>query len=60
MTPDELFTFLKRTILLPAEDLLDPVDITRAYLWICSEEARYVTGTEIVVDQGFLQKSATG
>lgn len=60
MSPDELYAFLKRTILMPAEDLLEPVDITRAYLWVCSDEARYVTGTEIVVDQGFLQKSATG
>ncbi len=59
MTPEELHTFLRRTILLPAEHLLDPADSTRAYLWICSDEARYVTGTQIVVDQGFLQKSAT-
>jgi len=59
LTPEELEAFLKRTILLPAPTLLSPSDITAAYLWICSEQARYVTGTQIVVDQGFLQKSNT-
>jgi len=59
LTAEELEAHLKRTILLPAPTLLSPSDITAAYLWICSEGARYVTGTQIVVDQGFLQKSNT-
>lgn len=34
-------------------DLIEPEDVTRAVLWIASEQARYVTGTELRVDAGF-------
>ncbi|MGC5614910.1 mycofactocin-coupled SDR family oxidoreductase [Georgenia sp. Z1491] len=32
---------------------VEPVDISNAIVWLSSEEARYVTGTEIKVDAGF-------
>ena len=41
--------------LLPVE-LVEPVDISNAVLWLASDEARYVTGTCLPVDAGFLQK----
>ncbi len=31
---------------------LDPEDVGRAVRWLGSEEARYITGTELVVDGG--------
>jgi SDR family mycofactocin-dependent oxidoreductase len=33
---------------------LEPVDIANAIRWLCSDEARYVTGTTSVVDAGAL------
>ncbi len=33
-------------------DMVEPVDISNAALWLCSEEARYVTGTTVPVDAG--------
>jgi SDR family mycofactocin-dependent oxidoreductase len=41
--------------LLPVE-LVEPVDISNAVLWLASDEARYVTGVSLPVDAGFLQK----
>lgn len=41
--------------LLPVE-MVEPVDISNAVLWLASDEARYVTGTCLPVDAGFLQK----
>jgi NAD(P)-dependent dehydrogenase (short-subunit alcohol dehydrogenase family) len=40
--------------LLPVE-LIEAVDISNAVLWLASDEARYVTGTCLPVDAGFLQ-----
>jgi SDR family mycofactocin-dependent oxidoreductase len=40
---------------LPVE-LIEPVDVSNAIVWLCSEEARYVTGTALPVDAGFLQR----
>jgi len=37
-------------------DMVEPVDISNAILWLCSDEARYVTGVTLPVDAGFLQK----
>jgi (+)-trans-carveol dehydrogenase len=34
----------------------DPVDISNAVLWLCSDEARYVTGVQLPVDAGSLLK----
>jgi len=36
--------------------LLEPQDITNAVLWLASDEARYVTGTTLVVDAGYTSK----
>lgn len=41
--------------LLPV-DMVEASDITNAILWLASDEARYVTGTTIPVDAGFLVK----
>ena len=31
---------------------MEPIDVAHAVRWLCSHEARYVTGTEIVLDAG--------
>jgi len=33
--------------------LLDPVDVSNAILWLCSDAGRYVTGVTLPVDAGF-------
>jgi NAD(P)-dependent dehydrogenase (short-subunit alcohol dehydrogenase family) len=43
------------TNLLPVE-LVEPVDISNAILWLVSDEARYVTGVALPVDAGFTTK----
>jgi SDR family mycofactocin-dependent oxidoreductase len=35
-------------------DLIEPLDISNAMLWLCSEDARYVTGCTLPVDGGQL------
>ncbi|MCO5317746.1 MAG: mycofactocin-coupled SDR family oxidoreductase [Microthrixaceae bacterium] len=35
---------------------IDPEDITNAMLWLCSDEARYVTGVALPIDAGALLK----
>ncbi|BBX01748.1 oxidoreductase [Mycolicibacterium moriokaense] len=35
---------------------LDPVDIANAVVFLASDEARYITGTQLVVDAGLTQK----
>jgi SDR family mycofactocin-dependent oxidoreductase len=40
---------------LPVEEV-EPVDISNAVLWLASDEARYVTGTMLPVDAGYLGK----
>jgi NAD(P)-dependent dehydrogenase (short-subunit alcohol dehydrogenase family) len=40
---------------LPVE-ILEPVEISNAILWLVSDEARYVTGMTLPVDAGFLVK----
>jgi NAD(P)-dependent dehydrogenase (short-subunit alcohol dehydrogenase family) len=40
---------------LPVE-MVEPVDISNAIVWLASEEARYVTGVSLPVDAGFLQR----
>jgi SDR family mycofactocin-dependent oxidoreductase len=40
---------------LPVE-LIEPLDVSNAIVWLCSEEARYVTGISLPVDAGFLVK----
>jgi (+)-trans-carveol dehydrogenase len=36
--------------------MLEPLDISNAIVWLCSEEARYVTSVALPVDAGLLQK----
>jgi NAD(P)-dependent dehydrogenase (short-subunit alcohol dehydrogenase family) len=43
------------TDLLPVE-LLEPVDISNAIVWLVSDDARYVTGVTLPVDAGFTVK----
>ena len=38
---------------LPVE-LIEPIDVSNAIAWLCSDEARYVTGIELRVDAGFM------
>jgi SDR family mycofactocin-dependent oxidoreductase len=45
---------LKRTTNLLDVELLDPVDISNAILWLVSDEARYITGVTLPVDAGTL------
>jgi SDR family mycofactocin-dependent oxidoreductase len=47
---------LKRTTNLLDVDLLDPVDISNAILWLVSDEARYITGVTLPVDAGTLAR----
>ena len=41
--------------LLPV-DMIEPVDISNAILWLASDQARYVTGVTLPVDAGFTVK----
>lgn len=34
-------------------ELVEPVDISNAMVWLCSDDARYVTGVTLPVDAGF-------
>ncbi len=36
--------------------LIDPVDVSEAYMWLSSDAARFVTGTVLPVDAGMLAK----
>jgi NAD(P)-dependent dehydrogenase (short-subunit alcohol dehydrogenase family) len=37
-------------------DMVEPVDISNAILWLVSDDARYVTGVTVPVDAGFTNK----
>jgi SDR family mycofactocin-dependent oxidoreductase len=37
-------------------EMIDPADISEAYMWLSSDAARYVTGTTLKVDAGFTAK----
>ena len=41
---------------LPGVDMVEPIDVTNAILWLVSDEARYVTGSVIPVDAGSINK----
>ncbi len=37
-------------------DMVEPVDISNAIVWLVSDDARYVTGVKLPVDAGFTNK----
>jgi SDR family mycofactocin-dependent oxidoreductase len=37
-------------------DLIEPVDVSNAILWLVSDEARYITGVTLPVDAGYTNK----
>ncbi|ADP78649.1 mycofactocin-coupled SDR family oxidoreductase [Pseudofrankia inefficax] len=37
-------------------DLVEPLDVSNAVLWLASDEARYITGTVVPVDAGLINK----
>jgi SDR family mycofactocin-dependent oxidoreductase len=37
-------------------DLVEPVDVSNAILWLVSDEARYITGVTLPVDAGYTNK----
>lgn len=36
---------------------VEPVDIANAVVFLASDQARYITGTQVVVDAGLTQKT---
>jgi NAD(P)-dependent dehydrogenase (short-subunit alcohol dehydrogenase family) len=36
---------------------VDPVDVSKAVLYLASDDARYITGVALPVDAGYLLKS---
>ena len=36
---------------------VEPVDIANAVVFLASDQARYITGTQLVVDAGLTQKT---
>lgn len=37
-------------------DLVEPLDVSNAVLWLASDDARYITGTVVPVDAGLINK----
>jgi len=37
-------------------DMIEPIDVSNAILWLVSDDARYVTGIQVPVDAGFSNK----
>lgn len=35
-------------------ELIEPADVSNAIVWLCSDEARYITGVQLPVDAGFM------
>jgi NAD(P)-dependent dehydrogenase (short-subunit alcohol dehydrogenase family) len=44
------------TNLQPGVDLMDPIDVSNAIAYLVSDDARHVTGTQMVVDAGYSAK----
>ena len=55
---DDLLRGMKEINLLPV-DLIDPIDVTKAVLWLLSDDARYVTGLALPIDAGAGAKFGT-
>jgi SDR family mycofactocin-dependent oxidoreductase len=55
-TADDAAEVLRARNLLPVP-WVEPVDIANAVVFLASDEARYITGTQLVVDAGLTQKT---
>ena len=55
-TADDAAAVLEARNLLPVP-WVEPVDVANAAVFLASDEARYVTGTQLVVDAGLTQKT---
>jgi NAD(P)-dependent dehydrogenase (short-subunit alcohol dehydrogenase family) len=55
-TADDAAEVLKARNLLPVP-WVEPVDVANAVVFLASEQARYITGTQLVVDAGLTQKT---
>jgi SDR family mycofactocin-dependent oxidoreductase len=55
-TADDAAEVLKARNILPVP-WVDPVDVANAVVFLASDEARYITGTQLVVDAGLTQKT---
>jgi SDR family mycofactocin-dependent oxidoreductase len=55
-TADDVAGVLAARHLLPVP-WVEPVDVANAVVFLASDEARYITGTQLVVDAGLTQKS---
>ena len=58
-TADDAAEVLAARNLLPVP-WVEPVDVANAVVFLASDEARYITGTQLVVDAGLTQKSHDG
>ena len=55
MTPDTATDFQARTVdKIPMGRIGEPLDIAQGVLYLASDEAKYVTGSELVIDGGYL------
>lgn len=54
-TVDDAAQMLRARNLLPVP-WVEPVDVANAAVFLASDEARYITGTQLVVDAGLLEK----
>jgi SDR family mycofactocin-dependent oxidoreductase len=55
-TADDIAEVLAARHLLPVP-WVEPVDVANAVVFLASDEARYITGTQLVVDAGLLEKA---
>lgn len=55
-TADDAAVVLRARNLLPVP-WVEPVDVANAVVFLASDEARYITGTQLVVDAGLTQKT---
>jgi NAD(P)-dependent dehydrogenase (short-subunit alcohol dehydrogenase family) len=55
-TAEDAAEVLEARNLLPVP-WVEPVDVANAAVFLASDEARYVTGTQLVVDAGLTQKT---
>ena len=55
-TADDAAEVLTARNLLPVP-WVEPVDIANAVVFLASDEGRYITGTQLVVDAGLTQKT---